>query len=227
MNNRVRFIAGCAGFALVLSAVTGLFAGIPAGRVLLRAGISGLLFGLFAVGAQAVVARYLPELNALLEGSTRSSGGERQTPGVDIVVDDEEPLGDAGVALETEQDNFERAGPEEAANAETGESAGAVAGSAPDDGDDLVEVVPTPDELAAEAEEIGTDERRPAAKPEYDPADAVDPGSVDQLPDVGSFSDGFADAGDANDDSGGSSQSDDQDPAMMARALQTMLKRDT
>lgn len=229
MNNRVRFIAGCAGFALILSAVSGLVGGVPAGLLLLRAVFSGLLFGLFAVAVQAVVQRFLPELDVLFRGNGLDAASHEPQPRVDIVVDDEDQLADADTPFPVEEDGLDRAGSEEPDSAETfaEESVDSAGPDALDESADLVEAAEPKDELATEAEEVGAQERREVTAPGYDPADAVEPDSVDQLPDVGSFSDGFSDTDAPDYGSDDSSRSDGQDPAMMARALQTMLKRDT
>lgn len=208
MNIRVSFIAGCAGFALVLSTITGLFVGVPVGMILLRGVVSALLFALFAVAAQVVVARFLPELDGLFRGQAPDADDEEQSPRVDIVIDDEENLSE-----------------DDAASAETGERSAAA--DALGDAAELVEVAEAEDELATEAEEASADERRNVSEAGYDPVDSVDADSVDHLPDVGGFSDGFSDVDEPDSGSDGSTRSGDQDPAMMARALQTMLKRDT
>jgi hypothetical protein len=91
------------------------------------------------------------------------------------------------------------------------------------------------DDLVEEVSEVGTESQR-TAKPSAKEAD-VDENSVDTLPDIGSFSDDFESEGtevveedEGAPRGGGSSRSKgqgvEQDPEVIAKALQTVMKRD-
>lgn len=75
--------------AFLLSALVGLISGVSFGTVLLRALLSGIVFGVGMYGARILLARYIPDL--LNADATESTGpGVGATgPNVDISVGDE------------------------------------------------------------------------------------------------------------------------------------------
>ena len=215
---RWKFTAGCALFALVGAGLSSLIGGNPAGTTIVRALLAAALFGAAGTAARMAVASFLPELEQLLvasgHGEPEEFVDEPAGTGVDIVVDDDEgePLigfvsddeGEPVAELSGEDDEFA-------------------------DGEDVVTSrahdVPSlrGDDLVAEAVPIEATE-----SDHRDPTDSIDPSGVDRLPDVGGFADSFdvpetVTTGEGTGSRGGSS---DHDPAVMARALQTMLKRD-
>ncbi len=205
---RWRFTAGCALFAFVVAGLSSLLGGNPLGTTLVRAIVAAVLFGAVGTAARLVISSVLPELEQLFSSAPESaiedadgvSGGT-----VDIVVDDDEL--DAGDAFSGEP------GDENVPSFDSGDS-----------GDEQPAF--RDDDLVADA--VPVEAESGETEPEVDPTDSVDPKGVDTLPDVGGFADTFEapesiGMGEGERERSGSS---DQDPAMMARALQTMLKRD-
>ncbi len=218
MKVRIGFSVGCALFALIVSLLSGIVSGVPFATIVIRALVSAVVFAGLGSAAQVAVSRFLPELEQVLEGSNvdaqeTDAAGEAR-PAVDIVVDDSDD--------ESESEDVSDDGLLEV---EDGDSTyGAELES---DREPVGDAEPA-DDLVAEAEEVEADQEKefPAAAP--DPADGIDASGLDQLPDVGGFSDAFegsegiASVGESED----KRNSSDQDPALMARALQTILKRD-
>jgi hypothetical protein len=206
MTNNWKISAFCAGFAFCLSFLFGLIGGVGFGTIILRAFLGALLFGCLGFGAEILLRRLLPELFV--------PAGETGT-----VVDITEP----------ETNPYERSSGddlvEEAGDPDGGETSQAA--QAFEDADDLVE----------EIEEIPHSETDTAAQANAQPADNVEAGeNFDALPDVGELDASFAAAGEdaaggvLAKTSGGNSKAaaitEDQNPALLAKALQTVLKRD-
>ena len=219
MNIRIRFSAGCAVFALVVSLLSAIVAGVPFAMAVMRALISAVVFAGLGVALQLAVSRYLPELEELFlaggAGSDASDepGEARQT--VDIVVDDDDDIArpdfDQGIDSSEDADDGLLAVEDE-----------------DDDGRDSDAEPESADDLVVEAEELEADDVRRATVSGPDPADDIDVNGLDQLPDVGGYSGAFesSDRVSLGDEDDGSTRSGVQDPALVARALQTMLKRD-
>ena len=219
MKIRIRFSAGCAVFALIVSLLSGVIAGLPVGTIMVRALIAGVVFFGAGTGVQLAVSRFLPELDELLAGSSSpqdqdardANGDQRQR--VDIVVDDDDglesaefsPYGDASQAADDELVKVE-----------------------PDFGREDQPEAGTDDDLVAEAEEVEADVERKTPAHTRDPSDGIDADGVDRLPDADGFHDTFEEVEGIDSANGedGPSRSRNQDPAVMARALQTVLKRD-
>ncbi|MDR1933338.1 MAG: ABC transporter permease [Spirochaetales bacterium] len=210
MTNNWKISVFFAGLAFCISLLFGLIGGVGFGTLILRAFLGALAFGGLGFAADVFLRRFLPEL---------FTAGEENGEGVDITVPEVNP--------------HDRSGDEEfAAEAGISEAAG---GQQQEDSDDLVEEI---EELphseadtapAAAAQEVKTGEK--------DPLPQEDAGDLDVLPDVGELDAGFAaaeneeDSGIFSKPSGGSGKAaaitDDQNPALLAKALQTVLKRDT
>lgn len=232
MKVRIGFSVGCALFALIVSLLSGIVSGVPFATIVIRALVSAVVFAGLGSAAQVAVSRFLPELEQVLEGSNvdaqESDAAGEARPAVDIVVDDSDEVDSAGSAQVA--DMADESGSEDVSDnglleVEDGDSTyGAELKS---DREPVGDAEPA-DDLVAEAEEVEADQEKefPAAAP--DPADGIDASGLDQLPDVGGFSDAFegsegiASVGESEDNR----NSSDQDPALMARALQTILKRD-
>ena len=218
MKVRIGFSAGCALFALIVSLFSGIVTGVPFATVVVRALVSAVVFAGLGSVAQVAVSRFLPELEQVLDGSTvdrqQSDAAAEARPTVDIVVDDSD---DESESEDVSDDGL----------LEIGDEGSTYDGELQSDREPAGDSDPA-DDLVAEAEEVEADQNRelPAAAP--DPADSIDVSGVDQLPDVGGYSDAFEGSeGIASvDESEGSHGSNEQDPALMARALQTILKRD-
>ncbi|TVQ39953.1 MAG: hypothetical protein EA384_05120 [Spirochaetaceae bacterium] len=219
MRIRIRFSAGCAVFALIVSLLSGVIAGLPVGTIIVRALIAGMVFFGAGSGLQLAVARFLPELDelfvrnsAMQDQDTRDTSGNRRQA-VDIVVDDDNGMervefSPAGDALDAADDGLVDVEPEF-------------------ESDDQPEAA-TADDLVAEAEEVEADADRKTPVHTRDPSDSIDADGVDRLPDGGGFHDAFEEVEGINPANGedGQPRSRNQDPAVMARALQTVLKRD-
>ncbi len=224
--------------ALVLSVLVGLIAGVSFGTVVVRAVAWAALFAGAAVGLAALVERFIPELvdgdaSPGSEAASRSSAGAR----VNIVVEDDDT--DAGVEREP---------------AATGARA-TVLPVGDDESDAERQAGPASAELVdAVAEQLADDEEAvmsQAIEEERNGAAVeVDDGAIDEMPDIGAFAGSFVSSdyeqtegspdGEMDDSvslpdptrtdgsrSGGSGEVNaGNDPATIARALQTMLKRD-
>jgi hypothetical protein len=210
--------------ALVLSFLTGILARNPIGTVILRAVLLAVLFAGVGIGLQVVVRRFLPGLG---DGKATPGGDADEAPAsgsqVDIVLPEENPLAGAahaspapdGAAL-LEEDLGE-AGP----GGELGPGT---------DGDTLSPIGPDGAETPAEAE--GT------LEPEADqqgPSPAA--GGLDSLPDIGGLEQPPAGRGPrsrparksfsgAAVDEALRRMVEDEDRPTLARAVQTMVKRD-
>lgn len=233
---RASLIASAA--AAALSALVGAIAGVPFLAILLRAGAGGLAFGAFVYGAIALLRRFTPGL--VEEGASGESVGhagpeEEPAPGssVNIVLPAEGP------------------GAEERGDEAFGADHGAEVGLDADSGlEELPEAprraVRAPEDSggyefaagslvdAEDAEPVGA---RAAVGASPGPAESFD--ELDVLPDLESLSDSFEAAATrsmtrgSDDDEGarrprpqGSGGDRNSDPAVLAQAVRTLLKRD-
>ena len=200
INWRVSAIT--AGGAFLLSMLVGIIGGVGFGAILLRALLLGVVFGAASIGMKYAIARFLPEL---LETSGGDSGAG-QARSVDIVVDDDAT---ADIYRAAEADDEAATGVEgRGASGATGESGAGVGdeidgGVLSDDSDIIVEE----DEEEPEELESAEDEDRTG------------------LPDVDGFSGSFNETADESEDFETSSIDSREDPSIMARAIQTVLKR--
>jgi hypothetical protein len=211
--------------AFLLSALVGALAGVSVGWLLLRALIFGAVMGAAALGVARLARTFLPGLipdrdgdggeQAFPAGSAEAPAGSR----VDIVL----PGG------EDEADSIDaEAGAEEAELAEEARPADGDGEPRPAEEPSLMEDR-GPAAPAMPSAHIGSD--RDARAPE-----GID--DLDVLPDLDGFTDSFAAAEfsssggtpaavrAAPEDSGSSRTSDALDPASLAKAVRTILKRD-
>ncbi len=224
-----------AGVAFVLSALTGMLAGVGFTTALVRALLSALVFGSGGAAVSAVVARLLPEL---LESSAGS--GDGKDPGIkapdaggsggrlNIVVEGDD--GDEGDQDEEQSfrddDDLVEEVEERSVDDEDEVMRSVVAGGAgADDADDTED---------ADGDSADTD----SATANLDGVNSDDgDDSIEEMPDIGGFAGSFVspEAGDAGggsefDGSGGQSSSEKSDagndPATIAKALRTMMNRD-
>jgi hypothetical protein len=211
-----RTVAIFAAAGLVLSLLVGLLARNPFGVMLLRALLFAILFGGVGAGMQYVVRRFLPEI----------TGGEAAGP---------EGGGDA--AVKPEGSTIDIVLPEEPAP---------VAEAPEGRGETLEELAGVGDaDGTAPVEEL--DGAEPMAAPDPGPQPAPAPhaqgrasrrGGLDALPDIGSIGTRVDAARNTTRDAtrfpGSRAKPSDaardvlerQDPALLARGLRTMLKRD-
>lgn len=242
MNVDWRWAAGPAAVAFVLSLLTGVFAGVEFVTLLLRAILGSALFSVVGTGIGFLVQHQLPELlNVQPQGSTESSHR------VDITVGDEEESGAYAEEAPREQegglssldaDDIESLGPKREEERERGASP--LQPAQQDITESLVEEV---EEAALPDEELSK-----ASQFDQEETGGEELESVDDLPDIGGFEGAFDDGtgAESGEGYGGEESSlsdfssgtrsnrstpegfdDGNDPAHIAKALQTMLKRDS
>ncbi len=231
VNWKLAVGAGVAAF--LLSVFSGVLGGVGFSAILVRAPLAGIVFAALGLALELVVRRFLPEL---VDADTSHELGSR----VNIVVEDDDEQ------LSTVQDQ-----PRDGTSSDSkGEEGGARLAEESNAGDDWDELDNPEESLVQEVQEARRqdDEAEPAepgvteetaASNAAAESDSIDTDSsvasteVDELPDVGRFAEDFSSDGtqdspqDAVSSSSHSSESDGQDPAMIARALQTMLKRES
>ena len=202
MKVNVRLIVAAAAGAFVIAALSAGLAGVPFGVVLGRAVLSALIFAALGVGVSLVISRFLPELE-------EEVGEESAEHGVDIVIDDDDSEAPEGMSG---SDDSRPSDEEEGIVDELEESS-----------------VPLDQSEEINASDDGSENTDGAAK--TDVIEDVDEDTMDRLPDLGGFSSAFegddgaaqVDNSDWSEDSGAGGG---EDPKLIARALQTMLKRD-
>lgn len=234
MDSSLRASAFAGLGAFMLSCLIALLARVPFGVLLVRALLSGLAFGAFVYGALMVLQRFMPEL---LDGTTmKESEASELGSVVDIVV----PGGE-----------YEHAGSERPAAAAYGEAI-VPAEQGPreviDSGELEREVADLRTEGLVASDPLAFEQ--PGSEPERGgsamaPRPSVGLDELDTLPDLEGFSDSFSsgsagdlDRSDGSDDraigpmgvsdsmpTAGSPDSG-QDPVVLAKAVQTLLRRD-
>jgi hypothetical protein len=213
-----KFSALCAACAFVISFFFGIIGGVGFSTLVMRAFLGSLIFAGFGAGAYILVKKFLPDL------IQEPGGTEPFGDGVDIVIPDHNPH---------ERTDRESERPSELINRRI--EAGYDQRTPSGDEEEL-------DSLVEEIEEISNDEGitprgRPAPSVTAEEANA--PGEtenveyIDSLPDVGAFSDSFAsvhreEGPDRGEFPGGglSEEKGDQNPAVLAKVVQTLLKRE-
>jgi hypothetical protein len=243
-----KIAAGCAAGAFVLSLLIGLIAGNPFGIAFSRALFLALLFAALGAGLRAVVRAYLPELSA---GAAPAADGPGARSGsVDIVVPDDEALRrqayqGGGRPAPDAQGGAAEPGEELVAVGEEG-PAGADAGPAEELPEELAEELP-PQERSGESAALAGEEVSEAEVVEEswsaddllsEPATA----DLDALPDIEDLEPPAAPAGrppaarrpsrlppprvGETPEEAMRSFLGSQDPATLARAIRTSLKKD-
>ena len=230
-----RVSAVCAAAAFFISLLFGIGGGVQFGALILRAFIGAIVFAVLGAVGHQLMQKFLPELFQMT-----SAGETRSGENIDIVIQDREDSdSEAGESVQAEEPgieaikpNFHR-GHNHVAESETEDKE-------PEDFDSLVEEI---EEVAAPAEEIAAVKKR-MPQPE-EAVESVE--NVDALPELGSLESSFASpinehdaSGDARQLSGSSGNVDalgggggggsggaggGQDPAHLAKVLQTILKK--
>jgi hypothetical protein len=201
-----RTVAMFAAAGLVLSLLVGLLAGNPFGVILLRGILFAVAFGGVGAGMQYVVRRFLPELSG--GGTAPGDGG------------DEAAVKPAGSTIDIVL-------PEELPAAE----------GAPEGRAEILEELPGTAESAgvAAVEELEGAESGPGTEAApAQPAGAPGSGGLDALPDIGPIGPGGGRARSATRFPGERAKPSDaargvlerEDPASLARAVRTVLKRE-
>lgn len=220
-----KFGAGCAAAAFVVSVLFGIFGGVQFGALILRALLGALIFAVLGIGCHRLMKSFLPELFELSREEERGAGEN-----VDIVIQD------AGAETSASDDVRDAESvkpflgrnhvPEAASGEEEAEEAGEF--------DSLVEEM---EEVSAPVAEAAVEKKEPKVKEEA----FSNTENVDDLPDLGEMETSFAtpvgeqeEAADVKRLQGTSSGGVDalggaggggQDPAHLAKVLQTILKK--
>jgi hypothetical protein len=254
MDKAIGFALRTALVGLVLGLLGGILGGVEFGVILLRMLISALIAGALGAGAYFVVQKFLPELFSLSVNADEDNpldpglGGDLSTAGsnVNIVVDDEsgpipQNINDQAEALRDEVASSPGANssPEMAPRGAVSES-------------ETVQNLFVEDENTI-IEEVREDAAvSPRGSDDPAPQEQSFESDVSSLPDISSLSDSFNDGNFADEgevpegemaadsdegsalygfgaqetsfDSGGKSDSDD-DPKIMAKAIQTLMKK--
>jgi len=213
-----RISASVAGLAFIIAALSAGLGGVPFGQLLFRAILGAVIFGVLGSGVQLLIDRYLPELASGREAVAEPRPGGK----VDIVVSDDEDAAEAIPEYESPPDQAEGLREQFGSYSEEDDSESS--------GLDSFE-----ESLVEEAREVSlppsdsAEEER--SEPETSvPAD-VDGENLDKLPDVEGFADSFSEDSGVESvtysaDPENSGDEGHQDPATIAKALQTMMKRD-
>jgi hypothetical protein len=225
-----RYYAGLGLFAAVVSLISGIAGGNPLGVVLLRMLLSALLLAGLGMGCAVLLKKFLPELMQRSGGETAADG----TAAVDIVIPEENPheMAAAGVDEETEdaeplEELIEDAGEPETSFAAAPESAFPAAPAAAPAGPAAPAAEAAADEDAEDAEE---------AIPLEEEAFSVEGSAdVDTLPDLEQFDStnyvgpdisGLGRGGDDFAQAQVDGIMSSEDPAQLAKAVRTFLKKD-
>ncbi len=188
--------------ATAIALLAGLIGGVAFGTVVLRALLGGLFFAAAAMGVQLLVRRFLPELLEAFGDSPPGDLGRH----VDMVVDEDvdllTPVEEPSFLDEEAEDQEDRDMEEVSEDSEEG------------------------GELVEEVTEVGSEEAAESSVPPRVPD--VDVSSVDKLPDLDGFVDSFQDEGTVEivDEDEGVSMPGGQDAQTIAKAIQTVMKRD-
>jgi len=201
------------GIGFFFSFIAGAIGGVKFGTILLRGIVSGALFGVLGFGLTFVIKKFLPGLE-----SEEGASEQEEQQGVDIVIEEEAPAAGSESLPEIINEG----------------------GEIPEGEDFVEEVEETSGENMKPVEEVESlsGEEEPEELVEIDDAEN---GGVDSLPDISEFSGSFSSGSDEGMDdsdgphdlqssSGGESTIDvlgsEESPANIAKAVQTMLKRD-
>ncbi|MBN1242562.1 MAG: hypothetical protein JXA15_07645 [Spirochaetales bacterium] len=212
-----RFPAWAGAGAFALSALTGIVARVRIGPLAVRAFASGLVFAGVAAGAWFLARRFLPEL---FEPSEQAAGEIRDGARVDIVVGEDGEPGEY------------RAEGQAASDRDSEAVAGETRAYGPVDNS----------ELDTEAEELRVETLVPVepgttARPSGPARPPVSFDDLDVLPDLDGFSDSFASPTHGSEEEAAAMESaalprrssgaaDGMDPAAIAQAVRTILKKD-
>ena len=211
MTNNWKLGAFLAGLAFCVSFLFGLIGGAGFGTIVLRAFLGALLFGVLGFGANVLLRRFLPEL---------FSSANEPDNGLDITVPGVNPHD------ESSEDFAEGAG--------SPGPGGGLSADADEESDDLVEEIEELPHSEADAVSPAAGSVPASAQESSGGEEVVE--DLDVLPDMGELNTSFSGAEAA--ESGvlaktsyrGSEKAAaltaDSSPALLAKALQTVIKRD-
>ncbi len=232
----IKIIIGSAAAAVVFSLIAGIFGGVPFGLILLRMLLGGIIFAGIGAGIGFVLHKFVPELFDTPEDSEDETGAN-----IDITVDDagEEPAAEAPSNGRGEDENAEY--PDVSVNF--------TAADADDDAAELDTADYTGEaEVIEEAEEVGEADFENIGETsnggeDYDMVEEIAAADEDEdssegennLPEMDQFNDSFVPVDEIDNGNAvkGFSSGDtvdimgeEQDPAAVAKAVQTFLKKD-
>lgn len=243
MNIEWRTSGMVAAIAGILTMLIAGIAGHNLGTILIRAVVSALLAGVGATGLQILVARFLPELMQI------DSGDASETPSgqsVNLVVGDEEedirpPSSLAGIeAVDDDALDDDADGMGDTDSDATGAGEVALDSNTEDSDSGESRLAPLQEAVDGDtvrdgssvAHEIQEGQRAPMNDDDDDEEEVEELTSGGELPEIGglesSFRDISLDGESASDRKSGGDQGNTmgQDPAEIAKALQTMMKRE-
>ena len=231
MDKDLRVSLVAAGAAALLSALIGVIAGVAFLALFFRALLGGLLFGGAVYGCILLLRKNLPGLFEA-KGDESGAQGQAMGAGVDIVLPEEAVSAEAYSPIDSAAGFDESPSPRRRATAGEGEEEAAEL--APLDEDSLLEP-----ERPQRTESTRESAAREASGRDRGPSSGFE--DLDVLPDLEGFSDAFTSAefsssrdgtqgnGDETNyhkNSGSRSGQEGLDPAALAQAVRTILKRD-
>lgn len=201
-----RVSAITAGSAFLLSVVVGVFGNVSLGVLILRAVVVACVFGAGGIGAMVLIDRYLPELRLAASGPATAETGNT----VNIVVEGDEELQTLG-----------------GGSGEDGSDPDLIDSSVADVAQDEAGQASADDpEGGQEKLEEGSSVRDDASDPSDSDVEVMEEvTSGDDLPNVDSMTDSFTEVPLGEAPVADSAESG-EDPALMARAVRTLLKRE-
>ncbi len=218
-----KFLAVFGGAGFFLSFLVGLISRAGFGRILFRGLISGALFAGVGFGILFLIKKYLPGL------ASESEAEEPGSEGIDIVIEDEEPTAPL------------RAAGRQRRASSPAEDSDIVRGDDQDDEEPSNAFVEEVEERSGETLQEDEEEEISISEPEEDLIDVADNVNIDSLPDITDFSGSFSRDTEEEEESEEGNDSElsslgaarknrsetDQDPEIIAKAIKTMLKKDT
>ncbi|MDA3941806.1 MAG: hypothetical protein PF693_21265 [Spirochaetia bacterium] len=200
-----KIIAISATLAFLFSFIPGLIGSVSTGVLLFRAFMGAIVFGLMGFGFSVLLRRYLPELFEF-----RSSSSRLENDSEIVLESDDSSIGQStiDISIDDETENT-------LLNSDSEEKGAQIDEESKKTGDDLIdEIVET-------------------GKPDESDLNNGVPGNIDVLPDMGVFSNSFENTDDAGDNGSGGTgtvsvdiMGEEQSPELVARAVQTMVKKD-
>ena len=85
----IRIIIVFAGFAVLIALIAGGIGGVPIVQILIRVLLWAVIFGLIGTGVSAVISKFLPELNQLINGE--NTGEKTYRGDFEAVIPEENP----------------------------------------------------------------------------------------------------------------------------------------
>lgn len=231
-----KLVAGLAVLGALVSLIFGIAGGNPFGTILVRLVVSAVLLGALGGAAGLLVRKFMPELEAGSAGSAEGGsasaprqGGGAEAPEVDIVIDEELPLGAEGLLARApvEQEAAEAA----PVGGEPGPSASEEAQAAGPPSELLEELAPLEEAAGPVAEQAAEQAALTGSDDETELLDAL-PALEEPAPGA-EGAEGLDRAAETSPASIRRTQREQeqarvaaQDPAELAKAVRTFMKKD-